>query len=180
MKLEKIIADILSKNEDKVTEYFDGKDKLFGYFLGQVMKETGGKANPGEVNKLLIEALRHDNLLNGCTTEDVISFVNTEKSEEEPTTYTLSYKDDTLKVEGDDGKNWFVNLPNVKRNKKVDVPTEQWQKNVERRLDISENRYGLTNAKINDLYKRIEALDNWVNSVEYRYGAHLKDLKDKL
>ena len=34
-----------------------GKEKLIGYFVGQVMKETGGKANPGQVNRILKEKL---------------------------------------------------------------------------------------------------------------------------
>ena len=38
---------------DKVAEYRSGKDKLFGFFVGQTMKESGGKANPAMVNQLL-------------------------------------------------------------------------------------------------------------------------------
>lgn len=51
--IEKVIA----ANADKVAEYKSGKDKLFGFFVGQVMKETGGKANPDMVNQLLKEKL---------------------------------------------------------------------------------------------------------------------------
>jgi aspartyl-tRNA(Asn)/glutamyl-tRNA(Gln) amidotransferase subunit B len=36
-----------------VAEYRAGKEKLIGFFVGQVMKETGGKANPGQVNEIL-------------------------------------------------------------------------------------------------------------------------------
>ena len=48
---------IIDQNEDKVIEYKNGKDKLFGYFVGQVMKESGGKANPKIVNQILKEKL---------------------------------------------------------------------------------------------------------------------------
>jgi aspartyl-tRNA(Asn)/glutamyl-tRNA(Gln) amidotransferase subunit B len=47
------IDQILASNQDKVAEYRAGKDKLFGFFVGQVMKATGGKANPGLVNDAL-------------------------------------------------------------------------------------------------------------------------------
>jgi aspartyl-tRNA(Asn)/glutamyl-tRNA(Gln) amidotransferase subunit B len=55
--LEKAIAEVLTANPDKVVEYKSGKDKLFGFFVGAVMKATGGKANPGVVNDLLKKAL---------------------------------------------------------------------------------------------------------------------------
>lgn len=48
-----IIDDILSKNQDKVEEYKAGKEKLFGFFVGQVMKEGKGAFNPAKVNELL-------------------------------------------------------------------------------------------------------------------------------
>ena len=51
------IDQILAANGPKVEEYRSGKDKLFGFFVGQVMKATGGKANPGLVNRLLKEKL---------------------------------------------------------------------------------------------------------------------------
>lgn len=51
--IEKIIDEILSKNADKVAEYKAGKDKLFGFFVGQVMKEGKGAFNPAKVNELL-------------------------------------------------------------------------------------------------------------------------------
>ncbi|MFZ0693668.1 MAG: Asp-tRNA(Asn)/Glu-tRNA(Gln) amidotransferase subunit GatB [Alphaproteobacteria bacterium] len=47
------IDQVLAANPDKVTEFKGGKDKLFGFFVGQVMKATGGKANPAKVNGLL-------------------------------------------------------------------------------------------------------------------------------
>ena len=40
-----------------MAEYQAGKDKLIGFFVGQVMKETGGKANPGQVNQILKQKL---------------------------------------------------------------------------------------------------------------------------
>jgi aspartyl-tRNA(Asn)/glutamyl-tRNA(Gln) amidotransferase subunit B len=55
--IEKAIDDILAANADKVAEYKSGKDKLFGFFVGQVMKSTGGKANPAMLNELLKKKL---------------------------------------------------------------------------------------------------------------------------
>ncbi|MEC7859192.1 MAG: Asp-tRNA(Asn)/Glu-tRNA(Gln) amidotransferase GatCAB subunit B, partial [Pseudomonadota bacterium] len=52
-ELEKIIDKILAENTSQVEAYKSGKDKLFGFFVGQVMKATQGKANPGLANKLL-------------------------------------------------------------------------------------------------------------------------------
>lgn len=51
--IEKAIDEILAANQDKVAEYRSGKDKLFGFFVGQVMKATGGKANPAALNDIL-------------------------------------------------------------------------------------------------------------------------------
>jgi aspartyl-tRNA(Asn)/glutamyl-tRNA(Gln) amidotransferase subunit B len=55
--IEKAIDDILASNADKVAEYKSGKDKLFGFFVGQVMKATGGKVNPAMLNDLLKKKL---------------------------------------------------------------------------------------------------------------------------
>jgi aspartyl-tRNA(Asn)/glutamyl-tRNA(Gln) amidotransferase subunit B len=55
--IEAVIAGVMAANEDKVAEYRSGKDKLFGFFVGQTMKAMGGKANPGVVNDLLKKAL---------------------------------------------------------------------------------------------------------------------------
>jgi aspartyl-tRNA(Asn)/glutamyl-tRNA(Gln) amidotransferase subunit B len=55
--IEKAIDDILAANADKVAEYKSGKDKLFGFFVGQVMKATGGKANPAMLNDMLKKKL---------------------------------------------------------------------------------------------------------------------------
>jgi aspartyl-tRNA(Asn)/glutamyl-tRNA(Gln) amidotransferase subunit B len=52
-----IIDSILASNADKVAEYRSGKEKLFGFFVGQTMKESKGSANPNRVNDLLKERL---------------------------------------------------------------------------------------------------------------------------
>ena len=52
-ELEKIVLEVLSKNQDKVIQYQSGKVKLFGYFVGEVMKVSKGKANPNLVNDIL-------------------------------------------------------------------------------------------------------------------------------
>ena len=51
--IEKVIDEVFAANPDKLAEYRSGKDKLFGFFVGQVMKASGGKANPGVLNDLL-------------------------------------------------------------------------------------------------------------------------------
>lgn len=51
--IEKIIDEVIAANPDKVAEYKSGKDKLFGFFVGQTMKASGGKANPAAVNDIL-------------------------------------------------------------------------------------------------------------------------------
>ena len=56
-ELENIIEIILNENNNQVNAYKSGKDKLFGFFVGQVMKATQGKANPGLVNELLKKKL---------------------------------------------------------------------------------------------------------------------------
>jgi len=55
--IEAVITEVMAANADKVAEYRAGKDKLFGFFVGQTMKAMGGKANPGVVNDLLKKAL---------------------------------------------------------------------------------------------------------------------------
>ena len=57
-ELEKIINEILIKNKDKVDQYKSGKEKLFGFFVGQVMKQSGGKANPQLTNDILKKLLK--------------------------------------------------------------------------------------------------------------------------
>jgi aspartyl-tRNA(Asn)/glutamyl-tRNA(Gln) amidotransferase subunit B len=51
--IEAIVDKVIEANPGQVSEYKAGKDKLIGFFVGQVMKETGGKANPGQVNEIL-------------------------------------------------------------------------------------------------------------------------------
>jgi len=57
-ELEKMINEILDQNKDKVDQYKSGKDKLFGFFDGQVMKVSGGKANPQLANDILKKLLK--------------------------------------------------------------------------------------------------------------------------
>ena len=52
-----MIDEVLASNQDKVDEYRSGKDKLFGFFVGQVMKASKGQANPGMVNQILKQKL---------------------------------------------------------------------------------------------------------------------------
>jgi len=56
--IETIVDEVIAENPDNVAAYQGGKDKLFGFFVGQVMKKTQGKANPAMVNELLKAKLR--------------------------------------------------------------------------------------------------------------------------
>jgi len=56
-EIEKIVDEVLAANPDSIAEYRSGKDKLFGFFVGQVMKLSKGKANPALVNELLKKKL---------------------------------------------------------------------------------------------------------------------------
>ncbi|HPF25748.1 MAG TPA: Asp-tRNA(Asn)/Glu-tRNA(Gln) amidotransferase subunit GatB [Steroidobacteraceae bacterium] len=51
--IERAIDEVIAKSPAQLADYRAGKDKLFGYFVGQVMKATGGKANPAQLNELL-------------------------------------------------------------------------------------------------------------------------------
>jgi len=53
-----IIDEVIAKNPDNVAKYKDGNQKLFGFFVGQVLKATGGKANPKVVNELVSKKLQ--------------------------------------------------------------------------------------------------------------------------
>ena len=55
--IEAIIESIISANPSQVESFKNGKEKLFGFFVGQVMKETQGKANPKVVNEILKKKL---------------------------------------------------------------------------------------------------------------------------
>lgn len=57
-EIEKIVDSVLRINETEVQQYIDGKEKVFGFFVGQVMKESKGKANPKMVNEILREKLQ--------------------------------------------------------------------------------------------------------------------------
>ena len=56
-EIERVIEGVINSNPDKVEAYRKGKDKLFGFFVGEVMKASGGKANPAKVNDLLKKRL---------------------------------------------------------------------------------------------------------------------------
>ena len=56
-EIERIIDQIISEHPNQVTAYKGGKDKLFGFFVGQIMKATQGKANPASANKILKDKL---------------------------------------------------------------------------------------------------------------------------
>lgn len=55
--IETLIDEIIAANPTQVEQYRGGKDKLFGYFVGQAMKASGGKINPGQLNELLKKKL---------------------------------------------------------------------------------------------------------------------------
>ena len=55
--LEALIDKIIDDNREKAIEYKNGKEKLFGFFVGQAMKVSGGKANPKLINEILKKKL---------------------------------------------------------------------------------------------------------------------------
>jgi len=55
--IEKVIDEVIANNPKQLADYRSGKDKLFGFFVGQVMKVSQGKANPNLVNELLKQKL---------------------------------------------------------------------------------------------------------------------------
>jgi len=55
--IEAVVDKVIEANPGQVAEYRAGKEKLIGFFVGQVMKETGGQANPGQVNQILKDKL---------------------------------------------------------------------------------------------------------------------------
>ena len=57
-EIKKVINQVLEQNQSHLEQYKSGKEKLFGFFVGQVMKVSRGKANPEQVNKLLEERLK--------------------------------------------------------------------------------------------------------------------------
>ena len=74
-EIEKIISEVLSKNQDKVTQYKSGKEKLFGYFVGEVMKISKGKS---KILNLLIKFLKvnlNNMLKNIEVTQDLLDYI---------------------------------------------------------------------------------------------------------
>ena len=57
-KISPIIDEVIAKNPDNVAKFKAGNSKLLGFFVGQVLKATGGKANPKVVNELVAEKLK--------------------------------------------------------------------------------------------------------------------------
>ena len=57
-EIEGIVDKIISSNEDQKKQYQNGNTKVLGWFVGQVMKETKGQANPTVVNKVIIDKLK--------------------------------------------------------------------------------------------------------------------------
>jgi aspartyl-tRNA(Asn)/glutamyl-tRNA(Gln) amidotransferase subunit B len=55
--IERAIDEVMARSPGQLADYRSGKDKLFGFFVGQVMKATGGKANPAQLNELLKKKL---------------------------------------------------------------------------------------------------------------------------
>ena len=55
--LEPVIDEIIAANPQQVEQFRSGKTKVLGFFVGQVMKQTGGKANPQQVNELVTKKL---------------------------------------------------------------------------------------------------------------------------
>ncbi len=56
--IEKLIDEVIANNPDQVEQFRAGKEKVLGFFVGQVMKQSKGKANPGQVNQLLRDKLK--------------------------------------------------------------------------------------------------------------------------
>jgi aspartyl-tRNA(Asn)/glutamyl-tRNA(Gln) amidotransferase subunit B len=56
--IERIVDEVIAANPGQVAQYRAGAEKLLGFFVGQVMRATQGKANPGQVNELLVKKLR--------------------------------------------------------------------------------------------------------------------------
>jgi aspartyl-tRNA(Asn)/glutamyl-tRNA(Gln) amidotransferase subunit B len=60
LPIEAMVDDVLANNPKQVEEYLGGKDKMLGFFVGQIMKVSKGKANPGQINQLLKTKLKKD------------------------------------------------------------------------------------------------------------------------
>ena len=57
-EIECMVDKVITENQDQLEKYLSGKDRLFGFFVGQVMKESQGKANPAQVNAILKKKLK--------------------------------------------------------------------------------------------------------------------------
>ena len=57
-ELEAIIKDVIQSYPDQLQQYLEGKEKIFGFFIGKVMQQTKGRANPSIVNELVHKQLR--------------------------------------------------------------------------------------------------------------------------
>lgn len=57
-EIEKLINDVIAHNPDQVEQFRAGKEKVLGFFVGQIMKQSKGKANPGQVNQMLRDKLK--------------------------------------------------------------------------------------------------------------------------
>ncbi|MDH3948161.1 MAG: Asp-tRNA(Asn)/Glu-tRNA(Gln) amidotransferase subunit GatB [Gammaproteobacteria bacterium] len=57
-EIEALVDEVIANNPQQVEQFKAGKDKMLGYFVGQIMKATQGKANPAQVNQLLIKKLK--------------------------------------------------------------------------------------------------------------------------
>ena len=62
-EIEKMVKKVIKNNPDQLKKYHSGKDRLFGFFVGQVMKESQGKANPAQVNQILKDKLKKEPIL---------------------------------------------------------------------------------------------------------------------
>jgi len=56
--IRQIVAAVIEQNPQSVADYKAGKEKAIGFLVGQVMRESKGKANPGLVNQLIVEMLK--------------------------------------------------------------------------------------------------------------------------
>ena len=56
--IESLIDEVIAANPDQVEQFRAGKEKVLGFFVGQIMKQSKGKANPGQVNQMLRTKLK--------------------------------------------------------------------------------------------------------------------------
>jgi aspartyl-tRNA(Asn)/glutamyl-tRNA(Gln) amidotransferase subunit B len=56
--IEKLVDEVIAENPEQVSQYRAGKQKVIGFLVGQVMKKSQGKANPQQVNELLLRRLQ--------------------------------------------------------------------------------------------------------------------------